>query len=75
MGMTYTHRLTRPASGINRCGEVRYPRGTPVMVEAFSRSQVMLTFPRGESLAVWDAATAARELRPTRKWKKECPSC
>ena len=41
---------------------VNYPAGTPVMVEPFGRYLVQLTFPYGESVAVWDARTAARDL-------------
>jgi hypothetical protein len=33
------------------------------MVEPFGNSMVQLTFPGGESIAVWDAAIAVKELR------------
>ena len=57
-----THKLRVNASGWSRFGGSDYPAGTPVMVEPFGRYLVQLTFPYGESVAVWDARTAARDL-------------
>ena len=59
-----THRLTHVASGLSIHGEIRYPARTPVLVEPLGRTRVQITFPRGASIAVWNARVAARELRP-----------